>query len=381
MSRVLKSLLMPLVISRLKKRGFSTFGSKNVFDNWYEDLLHEKTTTLREKLWAYKRGFLSGKISYYGLNEENYRHFLSDFDYYRLHPINGPYSKWIDDKLTLRCMLAPYAEYLPEYYFHLYQGEILRLMDCPAHLDADLPSIGDILRLLQEKGALAYKLKAGSQGKGFHKLAYDGQGFSINNQPSSQAEVEGLVGTWLKKGKEEYIITEYLQPHPELRKYYPDAPPSLRLIVIREKGQAARIFYGGVSFVTSRTGVLTNQEVGWVACTVDLASGALTRGKTEQNGRIVPCTHHPDTGVPLEGVLPHWEMIAGKISEICGYVPQLRYMGFDIIITGQGFKIIEINSHSYMPYIQLVYPLLKVEPARDFFTRLLEEKKQEQHSR
>ena len=116
----MKNLVRNLAVKRLKASGYSSFFAKAAVSNRYEDFFKNKNTTLAQKLWAQKRGFLSDRISFYGLTENNYRDYLSDFDYYRLHPINGPYSKWIDDKLTFRYLLAPFSSYLPEYYYHIY---------------------------------------------------------------------------------------------------------------------------------------------------------------------------------------------------------------------------------------------------------------------
>ena len=51
--------------------------------------------------------------------------------------------------------------------------------------------------------------------------------------------------------------------------------------------------------------------------------------------RIAACVPMHTYGLPLR---------IDKIVEICNFIPQVRYMGFDIIITNDGFKIIEINS-------------------------------------
>ena len=86
-----------------------------------------------------------------------------------------------------------------------------------------------------------------------------------------------------------------------------------------------------------------------------------------------PC--HPDTNVRLEGYLPNWQLITEKIVEISSYLPQLRYMGYDVVVTQEGFKIIEINSHAGLDYLQTNHPVLAYELTRDFFKALLEEKK------
>ena len=60
--------------------------------------------------------------------------------------MNGLYNNWIADKLTIRYMLQPFAEYLPENYYQVSKMGILRLMDCPGGFNA---TIEDIFRLLR----------------------------------------------------------------------------------------------------------------------------------------------------------------------------------------------------------------------------------------
>ena len=55
--------------------------------------------------------------------------------------------------------------------------------------------------------------------------------------------------------------------------------------------------------------------------------------------------HHPDTGTLLEGYLPNWETVKKGVYDISMMIPQLEYLGFDIAITEDGFKILEINIH------------------------------------
>lgn len=89
-----------------------------------------KENSLKEKFWAYNRGFLSPKIKEYGLTEENYKLYISDFEYYKLYPINNQFRTWIDDKVTTRYILSPFDEYLPKYYCHIQKrGVIIPLLD------------------------------------------------------------------------------------------------------------------------------------------------------------------------------------------------------------------------------------------------------------
>ncbi len=204
---MIKKSIRKLLAKILQLRGYSPYFADLAVKLRFDDLTKNKDTTLKQKIWAHKRGFLSNKVVMYGLTDENYRDYLPDFDYYRLHPINGAFSKWIDDKLTLKYILQPYSEYLPEYYFQIKGNEILRLTDCPAGIEGSIPGI---INLLKEKQFLAAKLISGSYGEGFFKLAYLDNRFYQNNKLSSENEIELLLKEWLQKKFGGYLITEYV---------------------------------------------------------------------------------------------------------------------------------------------------------------------------
>ena len=368
----LKSFPRKLVIRWLRSSGYSPHFAPIVLDKWYEDIFRNKKTTIPQKLWAQKRGFLSDAVSFYSLTDSNYTEYLSDFNYYLLHPINGAYSKWIDDKLTIKYILQPFSEYLPDYYYHIYDKEILRLMDCP---DGYGQTIGDIIKLLKDKGSLAAKLISGAKGEGFYKLAYRDQNFSINNQLSSGRDLEVLINTWLEMKNVEYVITEYLQAHHELRKIWELTPNTLRIMVIREKDQIPKIVSSFIRFGTNISGVIDSQGAGSVSCLVDVKTGCFSDGKILLNYVMTDCKFHPDSKVLLEGVIPNWSIVREKIIQISSFIPQVAYMGYDVIITDDGFKIIEVNSHQGIKFIQYYHPLLKDDMSENYFHTLLEEKK------
>ena len=211
--------------------GYSSYSASVLVDKRLDDIFRNKKSPISQKLWAQKRGFFSDSLKLLGLNDNNYQDYLSDFDYYWLHPINGAYSKWIDDKLTFRYILQPFSGYLPEYYYHIYRGEILRLMDCPPGYQNNLQ---DAIQLLHAKGALAVKLPSAEYGKGFNKLAHEQGVYSINAEPASREAVEEFIASLLKNAGTEYIITEYLQSHNDLKKICPQPASVLRIDLIRE---------------------------------------------------------------------------------------------------------------------------------------------------
>lgn len=362
--KILKKILMLI----LRKRGYSNYFANHILEERYKDLFLNKNTTIKEKVWAQKRGFLSDKIAFYGLTEDNYRDYLADFDYWKLHPINGEFGHWIDDKLTTKLILEPFSEYLPEYYYQIGNDEVLKLMDCPPKYGQ---SKQDLINLLKEKKFLAAKSMAGSLGEGFYKLSFDGKNFYKNNEDISEEDLWKLFDSWkaLKTGS--YLITEYLHTHCELGKIWNETPNKIRIMVIREKNKPAIVGDAFFSFGNSKTGVIDNASSGGVVCSVDLQTGELLQPVILENNKLVASEYHPDTGVRVSGILPYWEQITKTLGEISEYLPQIRYMGYDIVITDEGFKILEINSHQGYTYLQHYCPAFKNPLVTNFFARLI----------
>jgi hypothetical protein len=367
----MKKVIKNMITRKMQTFGYSPYFADIVYENRFSDFFKNKSISLKEKIWAQRRGFYSHRIKFYGLTEDNYKNYLPDFDYFKLHPINGRYNRWIDDKLTLRYMLHPFNEFLPEYYYHLRNDEVLPLMDCPEKYGT---STSDIINLLSNKQVLAGKLTAGSRGTGFSKFSFENNKYFINNGLSSESELCELFNQWLKTKGSGYLLTEYLKPHPDLSHIWPETPNTLRLMVIRNKNQSPLIINSFIRFGTQETGSVDNSGRGGIISHVSLDNGFFTDGKIILNNIISDMPHHPDTGIIVEGVVPHWKMICEQILNISSYFPEIIYFGYDIAITDTGFKILEINSHQSIGFIQKYNPFFTNELSKIFFNGLINEK-------
>jgi hypothetical protein len=139
----------------------------------------------------------------------------------------------------------------------------------------------------------------------------------------------------------------------------------------RLNNQESCIVSSFIRFGTKKTGVIDNASIGGVACAVDIEDGRFFNGRTVEKDNMVECRYHPDTKALMEGVLPYWSLIKKTIHDISNYyIPQMKYMGYDVIITDEGFKIIEINSHQGIKFHQYYKPFYKNQLANDFFNQI-----------
>lgn len=353
MKRILKRILKRIVYEILERRGFKAYMANHYSQLIVTDLFETKAA-LKDIIWAYRKGFLSSRINNYKLTKDNYREYLSDYDYYRMFPLNGREQMWINDKLTTKYVLAPFDEFLPEYYFLLDAGKVVPLHN----VKPGTYSLENVLEILKDKRKLAFKKEAASGGDGFYKVEYDDK-IQVNGEDYSESEFMEMLSQ-LK----DYLVMEYITAHSDIKKYYDGASGVLRIMVINE--DEPKIVNAYIRVGTSVSGAI-DAYTGSVSAVVDVESGEYSEAWMHDGVNFIRLENHPDSDIPFQGTIPKWEFVKEKILDMSKYLYKLKYLGFDVCVTDDGFKIYEINSHQGIELYQLSYPLLKNNPAADFF--------------
>lgn len=319
---------------------------------------------------VHKRGFSYSDWTFLGLNNRNYKNYLSTAIYCGMHPINGQYSKWIDDKLTLKyiCQGTPLKDYMPEYYYQVDDtGTILRLMDNPHMGGGGICSPNDVANLLREKGCLAIKLMSGSIGEGFLKGEYSDGKYYLNGQ-----ETTGEGFCQKIKSLRNYLIIEYLKPHREISEYCSETCNAIRYLIGRMPDGEIKLLKAFIRYGTEKSGFVENYNAGGVLCYID-KNGNFEKGNIIDSIKKVNCIveEHPDSKKKLFGKIPHWEDIveAGRLMAV--HFPQLKYLGIDFVVTSdEKVKILEINSLTSLDALQLDCSIWDTE-ASDFYEQFL----------
>lgn len=348
------------MLDEMRKLGMDAKWSKMFIKKFADD---EKAfhMSAEEKKWAMERGFFPGRISLYGLTDENYRNYVPDYHYFRLHPINHHFKIWVNDKLSLKYVLNSNgcADVMPEYYLYIENdGRYTYLMDCPENIKKDENFLWN---LLCEKKILAMKPNSGtSGGLGFIKLEVrEGELFE-NNEP---IHMERFIE--IRDSMRNYIVTEYAKQNSELAKIWPDSECTLRVIMckdIMDSVYEPATWSCAISFArfgSAISGGASNLSAGGVGIGFDFETGKYNdvciRYKKYCPDGVWRLDKHPDTKADWTTLeLPNWELVKGKIKQICQHISSLSYLGLDIIITEEGMKLIEINTHPAMDYAQVM---------------------------
>lgn len=335
-------------------------------DVW-KDLATNKETTLKQKLWAYRHGFLSYRLLQYGITEENYGEYISDFEYKWLRHINPKYRKWMEDKITVKYVCSEFNQFFPEYYYHIIckngNNKVISMMDLPEGYTNEFE---DIFRLVQEKGVLALKPDEGSHGDGFYKFTYENGKYQLNYKEATKQQVLDI----LEDINNQYLVTEYINMCDELKRVYDGSVNTVRMIVFKKDGKNPQVGNAYVRFGSKKTGAVDNVGAGGMTATIDVETGRFHDAKIVLHNSIEDCPVHPDTGVPIEGYLPHWEQVKADVLAVTKSIKQLEWFGVDLAVTNDGIKFPEINRFPDYPAVEKY-----TKPTREYLLMKLAGKK------
>lgn len=351
-----------LISKAMKPFGIPANLSLKFYSKIIKDIKDDKNGSIKEKIWSYKRGFLRSSTIAFGLTQQNYSHFISDVDYYRLYPFDKRFKHWIDDKLTLKYVLSQYDAYLPKYFCALKKGgRIIPLMD-----GKNIYEMEDLLNCIQSEKQVALKMASSDHGVGFYRLSYNEQ-FEIDNEPVSTEQLVAFLNA-----RDDYLVTEYVIAHEVIRRISSGALNTVRVMVVKEESMQSKLTNAVVKFSTSASGQVDNIQMGGIIAKVNVVTGEFSNAKKVVNNVFFDCERHPDSNIEIKGFLPHWQEMVEKLVEISQHLAPLTYLGYDIAITDDGFKIIEINSHQGIRMFQVYGPLLKENIAADYFIKHLQ---------
>ena len=326
--------------------------------------------------WALRRGFVPGRVELYGLTEENYHLFMPDYAFFLMHPYNHHFRIWVNDKLTLKYILndRQFEDVMPEYYLYIENdGSYTYLMDTPESIRKDEDFL---VNLLKWKKVLAMKPNNGAEGIGFVKFEWQDGSVVMNGKEIS---IQTYKDTYLKLRN--YTVTEYITQHSMLKEIWPGSECTLRVSMAKVPGETPffpQEWINIASFArvgTSTSGCVSNLDAGGIGIGFDFDSGALNDEgicyKHFQKAEESVYTRHPETNVAWGGKrLPNWDQVRESVLGICHYISSLDYLGFDIIITEDGFKICEINTFPALDYSQFLNaPALADKKRKAFFAR------------
>lgn len=299
-------------------------------------------------LWNLVHGFSKSTVELNGITRKNYKAFLSDREYWYGHPYNGLYSRIIDNKIYLPYLLKDYPEHVPQYYYFVNNG----ISAMGAEGVSSHAAFEDFLNLLKKNGKLVLKHIGSSCGKGFYLLEYKADGYLLSGETMTETELKSFM-----LSLRNYVVSEYVQQHEYALKVNSSSLNTIRMLCVR--GAEDNSFHVVRCFHRfGANGSLVDNIGGGNGC---LQFVNIQTGEIEPDGMVNNDNKgekyssyiiHP-SGKDLTGtMIPGFQEIRDKVIEISNSLPFLKYVGWDIAVTRDGFKIIEANSLTSLGVLQ-----------------------------
>ncbi|WP_165248980.1 sugar-transfer associated ATP-grasp domain-containing protein [Adlercreutzia sp. ZJ141] len=316
--------------------------------------------------WAHENGFFAESACAYGLSAENIGDYLSDYDYWKLWPLNDWQRIWINDKLTLNAMLlgTDMQHYLPEYYYYTTPRGFLPLQDSKGVAD-----VSGLIAILKEKGEVAAKPCNGTLACGFHKLEFVDGAFIFDGKTVSEDELVRSL-----QEMKNYVFTEFLHPAKPLAKISPRIH-TIRAIVLNESGVNPELVAAYIRFAVGgdedghKPNYVppTNSNIFSYNAKINLDTGHISNGTIVYANKVINAPQHPTSNALVDLTIDCWSEVVDVMKRMSMKFGACEYLGFDIGITDKGPKIMEINSNSGIKYIQVFQPLLTDERTASYY--------------
>ena len=326
-----------------KKNGVCSFRIERVASDYVNGWYGVTDMSNKEKMWYISHGFNPNRRAWYNVTPDNYKSFISDFEFYRIKSyVNLPFTEWFDNKLSTYYILSRFKEYQPIHYHYLKKGHILPI-DCNYQKEI---TFSELLSLLKRE-PLALKKCVGGHGDGFMKLQFNNDKYYINDKLADLKELEKTIGSL-----DGYIVTEFVKPHASICSVIGDDNFAvMRAMTVFDPQDGPQIIGMMIRLGTVKAGH-TQAGNDHFYMNVNLDTGKVSDAVYFYSDFDYERTHiHPDTNKNLEDIIvPDILGIKQVVLNISSYLSATPYLVMDIIPTDKGPKILEINSHG-QPFI------------------------------
>jgi len=315
----------------------------------------------------WRKGFHANRYYYYDLDRSDSRDYVSDLFIFLCHPFNGRFSSLIDNKVYLPIYLRGFPEHVPEYYCLLSSDRIIKLNGDRAVLPKDDAAFWDsLIDIVRGRRCVAKPTGGKGGGSGVFVLEARSDTLLMNNKPCGR---DDLISFLMEK--DGYLIGAFIPQHPYAVTLNPTTTNTVRLLTCWDYESNTPFIARGVQRI-GRQGMYAadNAALGGLVTQIDLDSGTLGHIAHRSHGPVKYIKNHPDSGVPVYGTkIPHFEAVKTDVIRMCYELNFIPYMGWDIVITEDSFKVLEVNSLSDVYIYQLFEPLLTDERLRRFYRR------------
>ena len=196
---------------------------------------------------------------------------------------------------------------------------------------------------------------------------------SVKNYSEEQIKLffEELLTEGVQNGKKykesidnSVVLEELIDEDPTLAQFHPGSVNALRITTVLV-GDEVYVWRPWIK--TGRGGnFVTAAFVGSPCAGIDEETGTIiTHGRTE-NGEMFDA--HPNSGIPFIGFqIPQWNELVAMVKEMARQLPTLRYIGWDMVLSKNGWCVMEANDKA-----EFVHQMIWQEPMKQEFEQLIQ---------
>ena len=324
-------------------------------NGWYE----MRDMPEKEKTWYIEHGYNPAKKYFCGVTPENYKKYISDFEFYKSSSYKNARSlMWFDNKLNTYYLLKPFSEFLPKHYYYANEG-IMYPLDVETKCNV---SSKKIVELVKTKKEVAAKKCFGGHGEGFYKLEYRENSFIANGKVVSEEELNRII-THMNG----YLITDFVRPAKWIREMAGEDSFCVLRVMTIYNGDGPH-FERLMARLGSKKAGPTQAGHDFIYIGIDEDGVIFNPFYEYSDYEWESVKYHPETKNRIEGErMQNMDKLKKLVTDVAGYLPTTPYLIFDIIPTDDSFSILEINSHGQPFNFEPFHPVKESENFRKLF--------------
>lgn len=285
------------------------------------------------RLKMYKNGFNSDEYYKYNLKENSMSDYLTEVERWKSRKINGLYNILLDDKQVFYLLFKDYVN-IPKTVGIINHGNFL---DNKNHKI----SFSRFLKSVRDGNGYIFRINRGGGGNGLYLLKYKDNNYYLNDIPYKEIDIKKFI-----QNIDNYIVTEALKNSEYSARIFDGSVNTLRIVIAKKKNASKYdVIETFHRFGCNESIPGDNVCRGGLIAPIDCQTGVL--GKATSKKTLEFYSNHPDTGSKIEGVkVPHFNKIKKELLELSYQFPFFNFIAWDVVVTSNGFSIIEANTSS-----------------------------------
>lgn len=299
--------------------------------------------SLKNKVKMYLKGFTSDDYVNYNFARNDPKDYITESERWKSRNINGKYNIVLDDK---RLFYETFCRHLniPRTLLFVSDGNIF---DYETHR---ILNTEEVVNVLKEYKGLVFRPLSSGGGKDINIITFINDKFFLNHICQTEENIKDFL-----KVQYNCVVSEYLFQHKYSSDIYDKSVNTIRIITIQEENKGAIIPLALHRFGTDDSYPVDNACSGGIFAPIYVETGVIGKAKSYRNNHTVVL--HPNTNTRIEGVIvPKWDYIKESIISVANKFPYINFFAWDVVITNDGFSVIESNISTDIAFFQMYNP-------------------------